>query len=80
MATSLAATSYDIYLAHLPLMVVLQYQLASTAMSPFAKFAIVFLVTVGICAGASGLAASARRIWVPVGTLAAFGLCLLAWG
>ena len=79
-AIGLAATSYDIYLAHLPLMVALQYSLANTALSPFAKFSIVFLATVGICAGASGLAASARRIWVPVGTLAAFGLCLLAWG
>lgn len=76
----LAAASYDIYLAHLPLVVVLQYWLASIAVSPFAKFAIVFLATLGSCYGASRLAARCRTIWVPAGTLAAFGLCLLVWG
>lgn len=80
LCASLAASSYDIYLAHLPLMVVFQYWLAHVAVSPFVKFAVVFLATTGICYGASRLAARSRRIWVPVGTLAAFGLCLLAWG
>lgn len=75
----LAAASYDIYLAHLPLVVVLQYWLAKVAVSPFAKFAIVFLATLGSCYGASRLAARCRTIWVPAGTLAAFGLCLLIW-
>lgn len=78
--TSLAASSYDIYLAHLPLMVVLQYWLAHVAVSPFVKFAAVFLATAGLCYAASRLAARCRPIWVPVGTLAAFGLCLLLWG
>lgn len=73
----LAAASYDIYLTHLPLMVLLQYRLTGLDRPAGLKFAVVFLTVLVVCWGASRLAAGRRRLWVPVGTLAAFALSLI---
>jgi glucans biosynthesis protein C len=79
-SASLAASSYDIYLAHFPLVLVLQYLLLGLAVSAVSKFGIIFLTVTCLCWGASRFSKSRRRLWVPAGTLAAFGTCLLAWG
>lgn len=79
-SASLVASSYDIYLAHLPLVVVLQYLLARVSVSAIVKFGIVFLTSVLVCWGASRLADRYRRVWLPAGTLVVFGMCLLTWG
>jgi len=79
-SASLSAASYDIYLAHFPLVVALQYALVGTAASPFVKFGIEFAGSILVCWGASHLAERRRKVWVSAGTLAAFALCVLAWG
>lgn len=79
-SASLSASSYDIYLAHYPLVIGLQYLLTGVAASALTKFGIVFPTATLVCWGASRFADGRRRAWVPAGTLVAFGLCLLAWG
>jgi glucans biosynthesis protein C len=79
-SASLSASSYDIYLVHLPLIVVLQYLLVQVSVSAVVKFGIVFLTSVLVCWGASRLADRHRRVWVSAGTLVVFGMCLLTWG
>jgi surface polysaccharide O-acyltransferase-like enzyme len=79
-SASLAASSYDIYLGHLPLVVVLQYLLVSVSVSAVVKFTIVFVASVLVCWGGSRLADRHRRALVPAGILVVFGTCLLTWG
>lgn len=79
-SASLAAASYDIYLIHLPLVVVLQYLLAGATLPGLAKFGLVLAGSVPACLGASALLERRRMVWAPAGVLAVFGTCLLAWG
>lgn len=77
---SLSSASYDIYLAHFPLVVVLQYALVTVALPATAKCAIVFAISTLVCWGASRAAAVRRQLWVPVGVMAAFAACGAVWG
>jgi len=77
---SLAAASYDIYLLHLPLVVVAQYVLVRLDVPPLVKFAGIFLTVTTVCWGASRLASRGRRWLAPTGIVAVFGSCLLLWG
>lgn len=77
---SLIRSSYDLYLLHMPLVVVLQYLLATTTLSLYGKFAIALLLPILLSWGASRLLAGRNWFWRPLGVAAGFGLCLLVWG
>ncbi|THB65008.1 MAG: hypothetical protein D6E12_13665 [Desulfovibrio sp.] len=70
---SLAASSYDIYLLHMPLVVFVQAGLLSVAMPLALKFAVAFLVPVLACWGLSRFVL-ARGAWLGMALLAAFFL------
>jgi|GEM_PF-846556 len=56
LSRTLAASSYHVYLLHMPVTVILQYALLDAALSMYAKFGAVWLGTVLVCLAVS-------RIW-----------------
>lgn len=67
LSRTLAASSYHVYLLHMPVAVILQYALLDAALSMYAKFGAVWLGSVVVCIAASNLwrrvtlSAGARR-------------------
>jgi len=76
---SLAAASYDIYLAHFPLVIVLGYILAGSALSALLKFPLVFFGSLGVCWGASRIVRPLRLTWLAALLVGAGALCLMPW-
>lgn len=73
----LAAASYDIYLLHMPLVVVLQQWLVPAQVSPLVKFVVIFFTATAVCWGASRLVSWKRRWLAPGGVMAIFAITLL---
>ncbi|NDY57444.1 acyltransferase family protein [Desulfovibrio sulfodismutans] len=53
LSRTLAASSYHVYLLHMPVVVILQYALLDAALSMYAKFGAVWLGSVAVCVLAS---------------------------
>jgi peptidoglycan/LPS O-acetylase OafA/YrhL len=68
LSRTLAASSYHIYLLHMPVAVILQYALLDAALSMYAKFGAVWLGSVVVCVAASLLW---RRVTLSAGALRA---------
>lgn len=75
----LDSASFDLYLLHFPMVIVLQYMLVGTGLPLAAKFAVCFLVPVAACLGLGRLFGRRRRFLVPVLAATTFGLCLAVW-
>ncbi len=65
LSRTLAASSYHVYLLHMPVAVILQYALLDAALSMYVKFGAVWLGSVVVCVAASLLW---RRGTLPAGT------------
>ncbi|EFL51402.1 conserved hypothetical protein [Solidesulfovibrio fructosivorans JJ]] len=76
---SLSVASYDIYLAHFPLVIVLEYLLAGSDRAALLKFAIVFFGGLCVCWGASRIVRPLRLTWAAALIVGGVALCLMPW-
>ena len=75
----LSRTSFDLYLSHFPLVVVLQYWLCGTALPVAAKVAVCSILPILVCLGTTRLCG--RRAWTrPALVGLAFVSCAVFWG
>ncbi|KHK04552.1 acyltransferase family protein [Desulfovibrio sp. TomC] len=75
----LDAASFDLYLLHFPLLIVLQYALVTTGLPIIAKVGLCFLVPTAACLGVGRLFGRRRRLTMPVVAGVVFLVCLVVW-
>jgi len=80
LTASLTRSSFDLYLLHMPLVVLVQYLLAATLVPLSVKFTLALVLPTGVAWGASRLLVGRHKTWRPLAVAAAFGLCILVWG
>ena len=71
--------SFDLYLLHFPLVIVLQYALVGTGLPIAGKFIVCFSIPAAACLGIGRLFGRRRGAFVPVFAAAAFCLSLAVW-